>query len=354
MKQKKFLIIFAVFAVLILAGFSCGKKEAAPANVSTAKIEEKAKEEVINPLKLEYTLKNAGPGGEGAITYFLESKKKCGDREAYLGLAKVDMQGQSQYAKVTIYADNGEMATSRWNNEEAMAFDDSVSISNDMNIPLAINDIFNAAGKNFNSPEYWQINVPTVLKDVVSGRSKGNYSVIPQGEDNTAIVPCTKFKIVAKTTTMDGYFNACVASKINNISLSFIVSMAFQNNQGPSWQLKSFTSEKSGLAWIPQCLEPVKCAFIPQPEQAERSACEAGGKARIETETDDKGCVIKYKCMAELDQVKDALNRTQRPGCSINQTVLNKYFACRKNNQPNFEPTKYDEGGCLLDINCRQ
>ena len=355
MKQK-ILFLSIVLAALILVGASCNNKEITPVNESASKPEKKAQAAVFKPLKLEYTLNNFGPGNQSTITYYLESKQKCGDREAYLGLAKLEVKGQNigpQYAKITIYADNGEMAVSRWNNESNLAFDDSAATFNDMNIPLAVNDIFIAAGKNFNSPEYWQTNIPTVLKDVASGRSKGNYSVIPQAEDNTALVPCTKFKLVAKTTNTDGFFNACVAKEVGGITLPFVVSMAFENNQGPFWQLTSFVSEKSGLAWIPQCLAAVKCVYVSEPEPAERSVCEAGGQGRMESIFDDQGCVTQYKCATELDQAKAALSHTQRPTCGVNQAVLNKYLACRKNNQVNYNPTKYDENGCLLDITCR-
>jgi hypothetical protein len=45
--------------------------------------------------------------------------------------------------------------------------------------------------------------------------------------------------------------------------------------------------------------------------------------------------------------------RAQNPDCVIDQKLLEKYLACRKNNQPNYDPVKYGDDGCLQDIKCR-
>lgn len=368
MKPKILILVIAFVVVAAVLGglgyYFWSQKGAAPAPGVTpiAVPQEEPKEEVMTPLKLEYSLKNFGPGGESTLTYFLENKKKCNNREAYLGVVKIQGQEQgagakpanfpTQYAKITVFADNGEMAVSQWGNEENMAFDSATSFYNDFDIPLIMNSLFAYAGKNFNAPENWQSETPILLKNISTGRSVGDYSIIRQEEDQSGLLPCTKFKIIAKTNNTNGYFIACLAKQVNNVPLPFVVSFAFENQQGPSWQLKSFASEKSGVALVPQCLEPVVCTFVPELSQAERSECDAK-KGRVESEFDEKGCVIKYKCMTELDQAEAAVKRVQRTECQVNQGVLNKYMGCLKNNQPNFSPVRYDESGCLLDITCR-
>ncbi len=316
---------------------------------------ENTKAETIPPLQLQYVLKNFGPGKDITISYFFEKKQQCNGREAYLGIAKlesIDQRPVNQYAKISAFADNGELGISNWSSEEDMAFDNLEPYYDDMNISLLINELFMYAGKNFNSPEYWQSETPIILKDVATGRSKGDYSIINQGDDHSAIVPCTKFKIIAKTTNTDGYFDICVTKTTDNIDLPFVVYLKFQNEQGPSWQLINIDSQKSGIAWTPQCLEAPKCAYVPELSAIEQTQCQQQS-GQIQPDTDKNGCIIKYKCMTETNQAMEAITRTQPPSCAVNPAVLNKYLACRKNNQPNYDPTKYDNNGCLLDIACR-
>ena len=364
MNQKKIILIIAIVIATAAAAASGlffyfqNKKDAsqAPNQIKEeAKKEEVKKEEAINPLRLDYAVNNFGPGGANAFSYYIESKKTCGDREAYLGLMKVQNNNdpsRSQYAKFSIYADNGQMAASQWNNESNMAFDDAAPFYNETSLPLAISEIFAYAGKNFSSNEYWEAKDPIVLKNVSTGRSTGSYSVIPLEEDNSGLVPCKKFKVVAKTTNMDGYFTACVARGIGGISLPIMVSFAFQGEQGPSWNLKSFTNEKSGIAWVPQCLKPVICNYVAEPSQAEKISCNSK-KGNFENDFDSQGCIKEYKCLTEIEKANAEISKMQNPSCQINQNVLNKYLQCRKNNKPNFEQTGYNDQGCLTDINCR-
>jgi len=360
MNQKKIILIVVVLIIIaIILGlvfyFQGRKKEGIPGTEGTSGLKEEKKEETITPLRLDYTINNFGPGGANTFSYYIEKKKSCDNREAYLGLMKAqsnDKNSQPQYAKITIFTDNGEMAVTSWSNETNMAFDDITPFYNELNFPLMLNELFVYAGKNFNSNEYWKTENPILLKNVSTGRSKGDYSIIPLEEDSSGLVPCKKFKIVMKTTNTDGYFTACVARKVGDISLPFIVSFAFQNEQGPSWELKSFANEKSGIAWVPQCLKPVVCNYTTEPSQAERTSCSSKG-GQIENDFDEQGCIKEYKCLTQLEIAKTAIARVQNPACQINQTVLNKYLQCRKNNMPNFDPVAYDNQGCLTDINCR-
>ncbi len=360
MDQKKIVLIAAaIITIAAISGlffYSQNKKNTSPAPSQIKEIEKaEIKEEAISPLRLDYTINNFGPGGANAFSYYIESKKTCGDREAYLGLMKVQNNNnptQSQYAKFSIFSDNGQTAASQWNNETSLAFDDAIPFYNETNLPLMLNEIFVYAGKNFNSKEYWETKDPIVLKDVSTGKSTGSYSVIPLEEDNSGLVPCKKFKVIAKTTNMDGYFTACVAKEIGGISLPFIVSFAFQNEQGPSWSLKSFANEKSGIAWVSQCLKPVVCNYVAEPSQTEKITCISKG-GQFENAIDGQGCIKEYKCLTEIEKANAEISKMQNPSCQINQTVLNKYLQCRKDNKPNFEQTGYDGQGCLTDINCR-
>lgn len=369
MKSSK--LVFGAVAVLLVialgaAAFflmseppSLADKEAASGNApmgEQAVLTEAGKTETITPLKLEYSLKNFGPGQNAVVSYYFEKKQKCGSRDAYLGLAKLEATSQnfpSQYAKFSAFADNGELGVSNWTNEGNMAFDDATPYYNEMNIPLLASELFLYAGKNFNLPEFRQSESPIILKDVVSGRSKGNYSIIGQGEDASAIVPCDKFKIIAKTTNMDGYFNICVAKNINDINLPFMVYLNFENENGPSWQLKGISAQKSGIAWTPQCLETPDCVYVPEMPAAEQNQCR-GRSGQVEPELDKSGCVVKYKCMTQDDRAAQSIAGMQPPSCLVEKAVLDKYTACIKNNQPNYDPVKYDENGCLQDIACRQ
>jgi hypothetical protein len=362
--KPKILILLAVILLAVVAavGFfwmsapkmtpPSGNKPSSMSNDGDETPPAEPEPEAIAPLRLDYELKNFGPGQNINLAYFFEKKQICADRAAYLGVAKLessDGRFNTQYAKLAAYEDNGELGFGTWTNEGSLAFDDAIPYFNEMNVPLFVSELFIVAGKNFNDEAYWRSGAPVILKDVVFGRSKGNYSIIYQGEDATAAVPCTKFKIVGKTTNMDGYFNVCVAKKINEVNLPLMVYMEFENEQGPQWRLKSATEEASGITWTPQCLEAVWCPYVAEPVAAERSRC-AG---QIEPKNGSNGCVEEYRCISETDQAKNAIMRTQNPDCAIDQKLLEKYLTCRRNNQPNYDPVKYGNDGCLQDIKCR-
>lgn len=350
----------ALFALLFL-GAGCEKQkqqDGAPGETPAGK---PAAEEAFEPLKLAYELKNfgpTGPGGKSNMTIWLEDKRRCAGREVYVGVMKMSGGGQNSspaWSKITVYADNGETAVSRFENEDKLAFDDIQPEYNQLDVALTMNSIFAYAGKNFNSPDVWMSTAPIILKNVDSGMSMTDYSVIRQEEQATGVLPCQKFKTVAKGTNTEGTFNSCVAREVNKIKLPFVVSFAFGDpgQGGPSWQLKNYSKEKSGVAFTPQCMEPVKCSYVKEPVQAERSACASKG-GQIEQQRTEKGCVTGYKCFTQEEIVNEGIARMQRPGCPINQDVKNKLLGCRKNNQPNFDVTKYDEGGCALSVSCRQ
>jgi hypothetical protein len=85
---------------------------------------------------------------------------------------------------------------------------------------------------------------------------------------------------------------------------------------------------------------------------SDRIACESKS-GQVDPIKDEKGCIKEYKCYTQEQLVEQMIERTQRPGCPINNNVKNKLLECRKNNKPNFSST-YDNNGCTIDItNCR-
>ncbi len=367
MSKNKIVLILSVVAVISLAtvlvlGASLQNKQpqkSAVADKETPSEKPKAKES-FEPLKLSYELKNFGPVAPGEkliMTLWLEGKEQCAGREAYVGVMKMENSGQnssSQWSKVTIFADNGEMAVSKFESEDKLVFDDMQSEYNQLNIFLTLNSIFAYAGKNFNSPDVWSSTVPILLKDVDSGMSISDYSIIRQEEQTTGVLPCRKFKIVSKGTNMEGTINACVVREIGKIKLPFSVAFDFGNTgqNVPSWELVSYSKEKSGIDFVPQCLEPVKCVYAKEPDQNERSACDSKG-GQIEQQRTEQGCIKEYKCLTQEEIAVEGISRMQRPGCPINDKVKNEVLDCRKNNQPNFNITNYDGNGCALDVSCR-
>lgn len=351
-----------MFSALLFLGAGCqnqSQKENIQVPLKNVSETPVAKEP-FEPLKLVYELKNygpTGPSGKLGITIWLEDKQQCAGREAYVGVVKMNIEGgQNSYrwSKITIFADNGEIAVSQSENEDKLAFDDMKSEYDQLNISLTLNSIFAYAGKNFIASDIWSSTTPVILKNVDSGMSLTDYSFIRQEEQTTGVLPCQKFKIVAKGTNMEGTFNACVAKEINKIKLPFVVFMAFGDlsQNGPSWQLVSYSKEKSGISFAPQCMEPVKCIYIKEPAQAERTACSAKG-GQIDQQRTDQGCITAYKCSMPEDIITEQISRMQRPGCAVNQAVMAKLLSCRKNNQPNFDVTNFDNEQCATNVSCR-
>lgn len=345
---------------MMLVGAGCmPAKEVVVAPTPETKPAAPAPQPKIEPLTLTYTLKNFfGPNSESGVTFWLEEARKCDGRDAYLGLMKMQAgpgSNQDVYAKVTIYADNGELASTRFVQPDELVFDDMIPQYNDLSIPLTVNFFFAAGGKNFNEDANWNASAPILLKQVDTGKQVADYSVVRQaGDDDTSgIAPCRKFKIVEKSTNGSSTYAVCLSKDVGKFKLPFVVSMAFAGDGGmPSWALKSFSSDKSGVDWVPQCLKPVKCVAPKQFTDVEQRTCNSKG-SQIEPVVDDNGCFTEYKCMSQEDLAERSINNMQRPGCGVNPAVKQKVVQCRKQNMPNFDTTQYDNGGCMLDIVCR-
>jgi hypothetical protein len=349
---------------LALVGAGCKPTKQAtepptPMAVPTA-VTAPAPEPKMEPLKLVYGLKNIfGPNTTAEVTYWLEEAKTCDGREAYLGLMKTTSpgNGDERYAKITIYKDNGEMAVTRFNNVDSLAFDDAVAEYNSLVIALPVSNIFAAAGKNFNDEANWSATTPNILKAVDNGQEVADYSIIPQAErtDATLAAPCRDFKIIEKGANVNASFQACLSRDIGKTKLPLAVSFGFigDNANSPSWSLKSFVNEKSGVAWVPQCVKGVKCTAPKVFSDSDRRACNGKG-GQVQSVNDESGCNTGYKCLSQEELAEQAIGRTQPPNCTVNPAVKQKLVDCRKQNKQNYDPIRYDDNRCLMDITCRQ
>lgn len=358
MKQIRY-FVFIIMVMFLVAG--CSDKSVVVNNISinatnNTQVAPEPVKQTFDPLNLVYVVKNTGgPQNDMTVTFYLEDETKCNGRDAYLGIMKATgpQFNDGMYSKITLYADTGEMASSRTvGKEEDLAFDDLGSVYDEFNIPLTMNTIFAEGGKNFNSPEYANLTSIVLLKGVENGFSLTNYSIAKQGENATGVLPCQKYKLIAKGTNTDGYYTACVVRGIGKINESFIVSYGFENNQGSNWKLTNYSAEKSGVMFLPQCLDVVKCKYVSQLSQSAQAECNSKS-GRIDSVREDNGCLKEYKCLTQEDLVEQSLMRTQRSDCAINPAVRTKLLDCRKNNMANFDVTKYDNNGCSLDIACR-
>jgi hypothetical protein len=309
----------------------------------------------FKPLKLEYTAGNLGPLSGATATYWLDQRATCDGREAYQGIMKISSaqeEVEGMIAKITVYADNGEMATSNFDkDEEALVFDDAVSYLNEFNLLLTVNSLFAYAGDNFNTSSVWDTTTPVALSDVDSGTSVSDYSLIKQDETTVGDVSCQQFKIVAKGTNVDGYFTGCVSRELG-ISLPFIVSFAFENEQGPHWELTAHASESSGITYLPQCLEPIRCIYVAQPAEDVRTQCETSG-GQQEQIRDEHGCTTEYRCVSGEEYATERIRQYQNPACDVNEAVKNELVQCQQDGKPNFDGL-YNEHGCIYDIECRE
>lgn len=312
----------------------------------------------FTPLKLVYSLKNFGTDKDITATFWLDKKENCNGREAYLGLVKLtgDTLGEAGLtAKLTVYADNGEVSMSKFiSRDNELVFGDFIPQYNDLPILLPLNSIFAFAGQNFITSDVWNSSTPTLLNQVDSGVSLTDYAIIPDGEDINGILPCQKFKIVAKGTDMNGALSGCFAKEINGVKLPFTVSFAFEDmTNGPQWHLQSFTNESSGIGWQQQCLPTVTCARVQHLSDAEKSTC--FGRGGTEEPVKDKyGCVQSYRCQSMEEAADKALAAQQREDCPVSAALRAQVIRCRAQNQNNFEIIKYNNSGCALELVCKQ
>ena len=283
-----------------------------------------------------------------SYTLWLNNNMTCNGRQALAGLALMNFsEGQSGYYKVTVYLDNGELVQTGMDQASSLAFDDMVAKENDfVDIPLTLSDIYAAAGQNLLTDRIWNSTSPTMIRNVEHSRSATNFSVSRMGASTNGTLPCTMFALAAKGTDMTGTFNVCVASMNDSLPLPFVVSFSFSDMQNaPSWELKSYSFRSPSVVSAPQCLEPVRCAYVPRPS----INCANG---TLEQAKDAKNCVTSYGCVSYRDNALSSIMNSQNSNCpNPSEALINKGIDCIKSNS-NIDGPR-DNNGCLTDINCR-
>jgi len=308
----------------------------------------------FKPIKLVYSMTMYQGNGPDAIPsqvsyiLWLNSNTTCGGRRALTGLALMNFsEGQSGYYKVTAYLDNGELTQTGMDQASSLAFDDMTAKENDfVDISLMLSDIYAAAGQNLLTDSVWNSTSPTMIRNMENSRSTTNYSVSRTSTLMNGTLPCTIFALAAKGTDMTGTFNVCVASVNDSIPLPFVVSFSFNDMQNaPGWELKSFSFASPSVVSAPQCLEPVRCAYVPRPS----INCANGTLEQIR---DTKNCVTSYECMSYRDKAVQNIKNSENPTCAApSDALINKAVSCLMNNQ-NIDGSR-DNSGCLNDITCR-
>jgi len=304
----------------------------------------------FNPIKLVYVLPADVYGGEQyTLTLWLERKMDCGGREALVGVQSFAIGGDTAWSKVIVYTDNGETAVSEWAQASSLAFDDLQPAASDFDFYLTLNDIFARAGENFMTDQSRNSTTPTILKNVVMGSGLSNYSVFRTGNSFTnKALPCTEFSLVERGTSVDGTYAVCVADTSANVPLPFVVSADFIGEGGPHWSLTSFSHEQSGVVSLPQCFEPVRCAYVAGPTSAQASACEGSGGS-MEAIRDGRNCITGYECWTLSDWALDGLRGMQNPSCpDPSAVVVTAAVDCMS--QGLGSGLEYNQNGCIIAI----
>ncbi|MFH0834882.1 MAG: hypothetical protein V1881_00895 [Candidatus Micrarchaeota archaeon] len=251
-------------------------------------------------LKLEYEFTAEVNGAPGKIVadYFFEDSRTCGGDKAWLGLLKSyakGNEGTASWNKISATLNNGVGGYSQQLSRNELAFDTAHSYRNDFDIAFFMNFLFYAAGENFIGNTVWTKEEPTILKGVeVFGNAPNDYSIVKKGAGNGTI-PCTEFEVLSKNSGMD--YVVCVTEPSKENPLSYVVYFNTAGGNGVDWELKSVSSEKSGVTRVLQCIPPVLCGYVPMPSGDDRQACEAGGK-KMQATSDERGCVLHYDCIA--------------------------------------------------------
>ncbi|MFH1257968.1 MAG: hypothetical protein V1658_03455 [Candidatus Micrarchaeota archaeon] len=311
--------------------------------------------EAFQPLKLEYEFKQSGGPQGGPVTnlfftLWLNEKKDCGGRNAYLGVMQSSedksMPGQSSaWSKVTVYEDDGSMAVTKGAPKSDLAFDNAKSVYMDFDFFLTLNDMFASVGRNFMTDDVWKSTTPIILKNVQFGNSFANLSIIKGDETGEFTIPCTKFTLLEQgqgPSEMD----ACIAKITKKVPLPFTVSYTVAN--GFDVKLTKVSNEKSSAVYYPQCFEKVTCTPVSQPPQSEQDACRLKG-GQMDPIRDERNCVTKYACRNERDRILADLR--QAPNCGIpSDAIISKALECRSSNMG--WNAQNDQNGCITSITC--
>ncbi|MEK6953570.1 MAG: hypothetical protein AABX01_01065 [Candidatus Micrarchaeota archaeon] len=361
--------IVAIFLISILLLFGCTQPKPEPTAVPTSiPTQEPTKlatatptpvpsptPEAFQPLRLDYEFKQSGgsQGGPSRNQYFtlwLNEKKDCGSRKAYLGVMQSSEdrsmpEQNTAWSKITIYEDDGTMATTNWAGKSDLAFDNAKSANMDFNFFLTLNDIFASAGKNFLTDEVWKSATPVILKNVKFGNNYANLSIMKGDEESGLTIPCTKFLLLEQgqgPSEMD----ACVAKITKKMPLPFTVSYKIANDF--DMELAKVSNEKSSVVYYPQCLEKVSCTPVAQPAQNEQDACRQKN-GQFDPINDDRNCVTKYACRTDRDRIIADLRQAASCGAP-SDAIISKALQCRSSNMG--WNAQNDQNGCITSITC--
>ncbi|MFH1306482.1 MAG: hypothetical protein ABIH83_02380 [Candidatus Micrarchaeota archaeon] len=328
----------------------------------TVEIEE---EEEFEPIHLTYSLMfyiidnklGENRTETATVDYWLTEKEECNGRPAYLGImhAKQEgMQREETYAKITAYADNGEIAVSGFSGASDLMFDSAEPRPLEMDLLLTLNTLFASAGENFMQEEVWNSTKPVILKDVADSRGKSvnNYSIIRTGEED-ALLPCITYTLAVKGEHMRGSFTTCAAKMDENIPLPFIVYYNVIGDGMMSWSLESYSNELPSTIFYPQCLLPTKCEYIGEPSKPEWSECDKKD-GHMETVFDNAGCPTEHICIDNIQRARRELKSSQPPHCTpVSDSLVQKLAKCQKEGKGEISDMETDEDGCIISFECR-
>ncbi len=302
------------------------------------------------PLHLQY--KTYKQNNDDSITvlvdYWLESKTDCDGRIAYLGIMRYK-EPNMQYgdnAKITIYNDDGTMAASDSVPESSLAFADAESSTFEYDLALFINTIYALGNKNFMTASVWNTTLPEIFQNITTRQRIADYSIFKIGESNEYILPCMKFKMAVKGPQIEGTYSFCVLNK-TEYYLPIIVDANFSAGL-EKWELVKYEKEPSGLVAYPQCLNIVKCSYVPWPN--------CGQDVMVESVTDENGCVTEYNCRTLEDSAESSLKNSMPNTCTLLPGLSKKLLDCYYVHNLNLGEDDFsyvrDNNTCITDVIC--
>ncbi|MFH1696855.1 MAG: hypothetical protein ABH854_03045 [Candidatus Diapherotrites archaeon] len=330
-------------------------------------IAEDAKTEIELPLAFTYTVpmyKEEGVKLDRHIVYYLEKEIKCGGRDAIAGAMSSYDEDESaehtQWAKFTLYLDNGEFGSSGWMNKSGLAFDDAVPGKTGQTLLTQLNSIFAGSGKNLNSQEIWESDIPTLLKNVYYqgssfGDITGDLSVIKKGASSAYTKPCTEFSVNVKSSNgFNGEIVYCITGTDSEIGLPYSVSISTpQMKNSNNTELKKVEKKASGAPLYPQCMESVGCEAPKFMTNEEREACKSAGKRVQELRDKEGGCITAYECLSDQEAVRMNIIKSQPEQCQEpSSELIQKVIKCLEKVQGDKITPQYDNQGCIVSVEC--
>ncbi len=299
---------------------------------------------------------------ERHVVFFLEKEQKCFDRNAVVGVInsydKTEGPEQGYWAKFTLYLDNGELGSSSGIGQSGLAFDDAKAKKPEYALLTHLNCIFASGEENFNYSDAWESDIPVILKDVyyasgIAGDLVGSLSLVKKGVSTNHLIPCTEFALNMKSDV--GFGNElvyCVAGLDSEILQPYTVSITFPNSEnGNDVELKKIEKRGSGLAFYPQCLEPVYCPRPDSMSEEKRQECNAQGNV-VQELRDSDGCLVGYECLEKLEWAKKTIIESQPPHCpEPSDEFAEEALKCIETGTDP-KSLELNEQGCYVSIDC--